>query len=83
MLLNCGRCNKLTVDYVNKATGLEPHRFHWLEGDHEIGVIEGGWNHLVDVQVPLAPMLLLFWSLAGLGQQCKMRPLPRSVRQAS
>ena len=83
MLLNCGRCNKLTVDYVNTATGLELHRFHWLEGDHEIGAIEGGWNHLVDVEVPPAPMLLLFWPLAGLGQQCKMRPLPRSVRQAS
>ena len=51
MLLNCSRCSKLTVDYVNTATGLELHRFHWLDGDHEIGAIQGGWNHLVDVQV--------------------------------
>ena len=52
MLLNCSRCTKLTPDYVNTATGLELHRFHWLEGDHEIGAIKGGWNHLVDVQAP-------------------------------
>ena len=43
MLLNCSRCTQLSVDYVNTATGLELHRFHWLEGDHEIGAIEGGW----------------------------------------
>ena len=42
MLLNCSRCTKLTPDYVNTATGLELHRFHWLEGDHEIGAIQGG-----------------------------------------
>ena len=41
MLLNCSRCTKLTPDYVNTATGLELHRFHWLEGDHEIGAIKG------------------------------------------
>jgi hypothetical protein len=42
MLLNCSRCTNLTVDYVNTASGLELHRFHWLEGDHEIGAIQGG-----------------------------------------
>ena len=52
MLLNCSRCTKLTPDYVNTATGLDLHRFHWLEGDHEIGAILEGWNHLVDVQAP-------------------------------
>lgn len=62
MLLKCSRCTKLTLDYVNTAMGLELHRFHWLEGDHEIGAIKGGWNHLVDVQAPLeseqaSPML--------------------------
>ncbi len=56
MLLNCSRCTRLTVDYVNTATGLELHRFHWLEGDHEIGTIQGGWNHLVDVQPPTEPL---------------------------
>ena len=48
MLMNCARCTALTPEYVNTASGLELHRFHWLEGDHEIGEIPAGWNHLVD-----------------------------------
>jgi hypothetical protein len=67
MLLNCGRCTALSVDYVNTATGLELHRFHWLAGDHEIGAVPEGWNHLVAVQAPAkaegAP--LLHWTLGG------------------
>ena len=71
MLLNCSRCTKLSVDYVNTASGLELHRFHWLEGDHEIGALDSGWNHLVDVQD--APTVaadeggpqLLHWTLGG------------------
>ena len=67
MLLNCSRCTKLSLDYVNTATGLELHRFHWLDGDHEIGAIHEGWNHLVAVQNPAkaeaAP--LLHWTLGG------------------
>jgi hypothetical protein len=67
MLLNCGRCTALTPDFVNTATGLELHRFHWLAGDHEIGALPPGWNHLVDVQEPAlaqeAP--LLHWTLGG------------------
>jgi hypothetical protein len=67
MLLNCSRCSALTVDYVNSASGLELHRFHWLNGDHEIGPLNEGWNHLVAVQDPTkaqgAP--LLHWTLGG------------------
>lgn len=67
MLLNCSRCSALTVDYVNSATGLELHRFHWLTGDQEIGALTEGWNHLVAVQNPAkaegAP--LLHWTLGG------------------
>ena len=67
MLLNCSRCTALTPDYVNTATGLELHRFHWLAGDHEIGAVPEGWNHLVAVQDPAkaedAP--LLHWTLGG------------------
>jgi hypothetical protein len=67
MLLNCSRCAALTVDYVNSATGLELHRFHWLSGDHEIGALPEGWNHLVDVQkADLAEASpLLHWTLGG------------------
>ena len=67
MLLNCSRCTSLTPEYINSATGLELHRFHWLAGDHEIGAIPGGWNHLVAVQDPAkaAGSPLLHWTLGG------------------
>lgn len=67
MLMNCSRCTSLTPDYVNSASGLDLHRFHWLSGDHEIGAIQGGWNHLVDVQdADLATTSpLLHWTLGG------------------
>jgi lipopolysaccharide biosynthesis glycosyltransferase len=71
MLFNTSRCTALTPDYVNTASGLDLHRFHWLAGDHEIGAIPDRWNHLVDVQAPpqLAPepggAALLHWTLGG------------------
>ena len=67
MLLNCSRCTNLTIDYVNTATGLELHRFYWLEGDHAIGALDGAWNHLVDVQDAEAAhgAMLLHWTLGG------------------
>jgi hypothetical protein len=71
MLLHCDRCTALTPDYVNTATGLELHRFHWLAGDHEIGSLPEGWNHLVDVQPPPGAAAdeggpsLLHWTLGG------------------
>ena len=52
MLLNCAKCKALTVDYVNNATGLELHRFHWLGDDNLIGEIPHRWNHLVDYDPP-------------------------------
>lgn len=48
MLFNTAKCRALTPDYVNSATGLDLHRFHWLEGDHLIGEIPAEWNFLVD-----------------------------------
>jgi hypothetical protein len=67
MLMNCSRCTSLTPEYVNSASGLDLHRFHWLSGDHQIGAIHGGWNHLVDVQdahlADTSP--LLHWTLGG------------------
>ena len=72
MMFNCSRCKNLTVDYVNKATGLQLHQFHWLENDSEIGNIEEGlWNYLVDVQEPInfsgkeEDPSLLHWTLGG------------------
>ena len=37
MLMNCNKCNELTPDYVNSATGLQLHQFKWLESDELIG----------------------------------------------
>ena len=48
MLFNCKKCRALTIDYVNKSSGLDLHRFNWLENDEQIGSIRGeGWNRLL------------------------------------
>ena len=54
MLLNCSRCTALTPEYVNSASGLELHRFHWLAGDHEIGAPPDGWNHQPSGSAPIS-----------------------------
>lgn len=54
MLFNNARCKALTPEYVNTASGLELHRFHWLGNDELIGEIPHRWNHLVDYD-PSAP----------------------------
>lgn len=68
MLLNHSHCAKLTVDYVNTATGVELHRFRWVEGDHENGAIHGIRNYLVDVKASSETKELssmLHWTLGG------------------
>ena len=71
MLLNCKKCKELTLDYVNKASGLELHRFLWLKNENEIGEINGTWNFLVDVQESKDNMInknqlkLVHWTLGG------------------
>ena len=47
MLMNCARCAALTPEYVSSASGLDLHRFNWLESEDLIGEIPAGWNHLV------------------------------------
>ncbi len=48
MLFNNAKCAALTPDYVNTASGLDMHRFNWLESEDLIGEIPHRWNHLVD-----------------------------------
>ena len=48
MLMNCKKCNELTPDYVNSATGLQLHQFKWLESEELIGELPLEWNWLVD-----------------------------------
>ncbi|MBA3695847.1 MAG: glycosyltransferase [Methylotenera sp.] len=52
MLMNNAQCKALTPHYVENATGLDLHRFKWLQ-DEQIGEIPGRWNHLVDYDTPL------------------------------
>ena len=46
MLLNNERCRALTPEYVNTASGLELHRFKWVD-DEAIGGLDLEWNWLV------------------------------------
>jgi hypothetical protein len=46
MLMNNARCKALTPEYVNTASGLQLHRFQWLE-DGLIGKLPLEWNWLV------------------------------------
>jgi len=46
MVMNNERCRALTAEYVNKASGLELHRFQWLPDD-AIGGLPLEWNWLV------------------------------------
>lgn len=53
MLLNNARCRALTPDYVNAASGLALHQFHWVDGgDAQIGALPARWNHLVGYDRP-------------------------------
>jgi len=67
MLMNCGRCTALTPEYVNTASGLELHRFHWLDSEALIGEIPHRWNHLVDYDpaVPTAQVSNLHYTTGG------------------
>ena len=46
MLFNNERCRALTPDYVNTASGLDLHRFAWVE-DRLTGELPLEWNWLV------------------------------------
>lgn len=65
MLFNNARCRRLSLDYVNTASGLELHQFKWLEGDHEIGPLPPCWNFLVGYDRPTADIALLHYTTGG------------------
>jgi len=67
MLFNNERCRALTPGYVNTASGLELHRFAWLD-DALIGELPLEWNWLVteyDEKRPAQPIKLLHYTLGG------------------
>jgi len=67
MLFNNAKCRALTPDYVNTATGLQLHRFQWLESDDLIGDIPHRWNWLVgyDKRRPLKDVSNLHYTIGG------------------
>jgi len=67
MLFNATKCKALTPKYVNEATGLDLHRFNWLENEDLIGEIPHRWNHLVDYDpnVPVKNISNLHYTLGG------------------
>lgn len=44
MLFDCGQCQSLTPDYVNTASPMALHQFHWTDA---VGSLPGVLNHLV------------------------------------
>jgi len=64
MALNCAKCEKLTVDYVNTASGLELHRMLWA--DEKIGSIPLEWNWLVgEYNTAVEAPSVLHYTLGG------------------
>lgn len=64
MVFKNQKCNGLTPEYVNAATGLELHRFHWLPDDLLCGLpLE--WNWLVGEYAPNPAAKVLHWTLGG------------------
>lgn len=64
VLFDNERCQALTPEYVNTATGLELHRFHWL-ADEQIGSMPIEWNWLVGEYAPNVNAKNLHWTLGG------------------
>ena len=65
MLMNCPKCRNLNLEFVNNASGLDLHRFNWLDGDEEIGEIKGTWNSLVEDFSNNDSDSLIHWTLGG------------------
>lgn len=65
MIFNNTLCRKLTPEYVNMATGLELHRFQWLEGDAQIAGLPLEWNWLVGEYEPNPRAKILHYTLGA------------------
>ena len=70
MLFNNKKCKILTPDYVNNASGLDLHRFNWLETENYIGEINNEWNYLLEVENPdlnfkSLTKKIVHWTLGG------------------
>jgi hypothetical protein len=64
MVFNNARCKALAPEYVNRASGLELHRFQWLTDDR-IGRLPLEWNWLVDEYPHNQDAKILHYTLGG------------------
>jgi len=64
MMFNNARCRALTPAYVNRAPGLDLHRFAWTE-DASIGELPLEWNWLVGEYERSAKAKLVHYTLGG------------------
>jgi hypothetical protein len=64
MLFNNARCRALTPDYVNKAPGLDLHRFKWID-DAAIGELPLEWNWLVGEYPYNAHAKIVHYTIGG------------------
>lgn len=64
MVFNNARCGALSPEYVNRATGLELHRFQWTQ-DALIGELPLEWNWLVDEYPFKAEAKVVHYTLGG------------------
>jgi len=67
VLWNCAHPahKKVTPDYVNTASGLDLHRFTWLEDD-DIGELNVRWNWLVgEYDEPPEDVKNVHWTVGG------------------
>jgi hypothetical protein len=64
MLFNNERCRALSADYVNRATGLDLHRFAWVD-EALIGSLPLEWNWLVDEYAYRADARIVHFTRGG------------------
>jgi lipopolysaccharide biosynthesis glycosyltransferase len=64
MLFNCDKCQSLSAEYVNTATGLDLHQFKWTP-NNLIGDLPKEWNHLVGVNEHNKKSSLVHWTNGG------------------
>jgi hypothetical protein len=67
VLWNCSHTKNKTITpkYVNEASGLDLHRFNWLE-DNDIGELDVKWNWLVgEYENPPFDVKNVHWTVGG------------------